>query len=49
MTQVLELFSNGFKAPMIKMFQRAFVNILETKENKQKASAMKQKIQRRTK
>lgn len=41
MTQVLEIFSNSFKAAMIKMFQRAFVNILETKEKELKASAMK--------
>lgn len=36
MMHVLEFSDHGFKADMIKMFQRAFVNMLETKEKKKK-------------
>ena len=46
MTHMLEFSNHGFKADMIKMFQRAFVNMLETKEKEKKKRKPQQRNRR---
>jgi len=49
MTQMLESPDKGFTAATIKAFMGAIMNRLETNEKKNKVSAKKYRLQRRTK